>query len=51
MTWQLCEKVQQLAASAPPEARPSPQERRLHHLSLFLIVAPTIRAVYRCSST
>jgi hypothetical protein len=44
VTWQLRKKIRQQLASAPAEARRSPQERRLHLLSLLLIAAPMIYA-------
>jgi hypothetical protein len=39
-TWQLRKKIRQQVASAPPEARRSPQEQRLHLLSVLLTAAP-----------
>jgi hypothetical protein len=45
LTWQLRKKIRQQAASAPEEARRSPQERRLHRLSLLFIATPMIYAV------
>jgi hypothetical protein len=45
VTWQLRKKIRQHAASAPQEGRRSPQEQRLHRLSLLFIVAPMIYAI------
>jgi flagellar biosynthesis protein FlhB len=44
MAWQLRKKIRQQQASAPPEARRSREERRLHRLSLLFIVAPMVYA-------
>jgi hypothetical protein len=42
VTWQLLKKIRRQAATAPEEARRSPQERRLHRLSVLFIAAPLI---------
>jgi NADH:ubiquinone oxidoreductase subunit 3 (subunit A) len=45
VTWLLRKKIRRQVASGPQEARRSPQERRLHRLSLLLIVVPMIYVV------
>jgi NADH:ubiquinone oxidoreductase subunit 3 (subunit A) len=43
-TWQLRKKIRQQVASAPPEARRNPRERRQHYLSILFITAPMMYA-------
>ncbi len=44
-TWLLRKKIRQQVAAAPPEARRSLPERRLHRLSLIFLAAPMIYAL------
>jgi len=45
-TWWLRKKIRRSAASAPKESLRSPQERRLHNLSRFFIIAPVLYSFF-----
>jgi hypothetical protein len=45
VAWQLRKKIRQQSVSAPPYALRSPQEQRLHNLSLLSVIAPLFYAV------